>query len=373
MARKTYRYQPDYAVPPGWVLEERLAANGISQAEFARRCDRSPKLISEIIAGKAPVEAKTALQFEKVLGVSANIWLGIEKRYRLHLLREAEAREAEASAAWARSFPVKELAKRGAIRKVSSAGEKVMELLSFFGVASVEAWETRYEAAAVAYRHSPSFKSDKSALAAWLRLVEIETESQSLEDYDKPAFMKALKGVRQLTRAEIPQALDDARQLCNEAGVALVWVKPLPKARLSGAAWWLSPRKPVIALSARHKTDDHLWFSLFHEAAHLLFHSKKNVFVDGGKDGVNEVEAEANGWAARFLVPQSAWQRFVVLGAYRRHNIQCFAAEQGIAPGIVVGRLQHEGILPWRSRLNDLKVGLEWTGDCDDTAYDPEA
>ena len=306
MARKTYRYQPDYAVPPGWVLGERLAANGISQAEFARRCDRSPKLISEIIAGKAPVEAKTALQFEKVLGVSANIWLGIEKRYRLHLLREAEAREAEASAAWARSFPVKELAKRGAIRKVSSAGEKVMELLSFFGVASVEAWETRYEAAAVAYRHSPSFKSDKSALAAWLRLVEIETESQSLEDYDKPAFMKALKGVRQLTRAEIPQALDDARQLCNEAGVALVWVKPLPKARLSGAAWWLSPRKPVIALSARHKTDDHLWFSLFHEAAHLLFHSKKNVFVDGGKDGVNEVEAEANGWAARFLVPQSA-------------------------------------------------------------------
>ena len=311
MVTTTNLFQPDYAVPPGWVLKEHLEAYGISQAELARRCGRSPKLISEIIDGKAPVEAKTALQFEKVLGVDASIWLGIERDYRLHQTREAEAREAEASATWAQSFPVDALAKRGAIRKVSNAGKKVTELLSFFGVASVEAWETRYEAAAVAYRHSPSFKSDKSALAAWLRLVEIETESQSLEDYDKPAFMKALKGVRQLTRAEIPQALDDARQLCNEAGVALVWIKPLPKARLSGAAWWLSPRKPVIALSARHKTDDHLWFSLFHEAAHLLFHSKKNVFVDGGKDGVNEVEAEANGWAARFLVPQSGWQRFV--------------------------------------------------------------
>ena len=102
----TNQFQPDYAAPPGWILDEHLKTYGISQAEFARRCGRSPKLISEIIAGKAPLEAKTALQFEKVLGVDASIWLGIERDYRLHLIREAEAREAKASAAWARSFPV---------------------------------------------------------------------------------------------------------------------------------------------------------------------------------------------------------------------------------------------------------------------------
>ena len=159
--------------------------------------------------------------------------------------------------------------------------------------------------------------------------------------------MRALKGHTTVDEcAEIPQALDDARQLCNEAGVALVWVKPLPKARVSGAAWWLSPRKPVIALSARHKSDDHLWFSLFHEAAHILFHSKKRVFVDGDKDGENEDEAEANDWAAR-----TSWYPSLLgsvslpparIGSARKAS-SCFADEQGIAPGIVVGRLQHEG------------------------------
>lgn len=97
MATATNRYKPDYAVPPGWLLEERLEVQGISHAEFARRCGRSPKLISEIIAGKAPIEPATALQFEKVLGVDAGIWLGIESDYQLHKAREAEAKEAAAA------------------------------------------------------------------------------------------------------------------------------------------------------------------------------------------------------------------------------------------------------------------------------------
>ena len=65
-------------------MEERLAAHDISHAEFARRCGRSAKFISEIIAGRAPIEPEPALQFEKILGVDASIWLGLEKDYHLH-------------------------------------------------------------------------------------------------------------------------------------------------------------------------------------------------------------------------------------------------------------------------------------------------
>ena len=101
-------------VPPEWILQERLEVEGISHAEFARRCGRSPKLISEIISGKAPLEPGTALQFEKVLGVDASIWLGIESEFRLQRAREAEAQQhAAASAEWVKAFPVRDLVKRG--------------------------------------------------------------------------------------------------------------------------------------------------------------------------------------------------------------------------------------------------------------------
>lgn len=75
-------YQPDYVVSPGLVLEERLDAHCFTHAEFARRCNCSPQLIGEIIAGKVPIIPETAFQFELVLGVDASIWLGIEADYR---------------------------------------------------------------------------------------------------------------------------------------------------------------------------------------------------------------------------------------------------------------------------------------------------
>lgn len=360
MAAGTHPYRPDYAVPPGAVLEEHLDARGMSQAELARRCGRSAKLVSEILAGKAPVEPKTALQFERVLGVDADIWLGIEADYRLHRARESQAQETP----WVRSFPLKELVKRGWMRKSLSESETLSELLAFFGVGSVEAWRMKYDAMAVAYRHSPSFKSDTTALATWLRLGELEAERQECADYSAARFKRALTEIRPLTRTPVTEALEEARKLCNEAGVVLALIEPLPGTALSGAAWWLTPRKAVVALTARHKRDDHLWFSLFHEAAHVLLHSRKTVFVETEAKGEDSrIELEADRWTRDFLVPCAQWERFLATDIHNPDSVRRFAEEQGIAPGIIVGRLQYEGHLLWGTPLNRLKVRLEWTED----------
>ena len=179
MALEANTYNPDYAVPPGWLLEEHLEVARISHAEFARRCGRSAKLISEIIAGKAPVEPKTALQFEKVLGVSARIWLGIETDYQLHKARRAECEEAACQQDWLKEFPLKDLIARGCIEKPTSSKDAVGKVLSFFKVGTVDAWFNKYASAKVAYRHSPSFKSSDASLATWLRMGEIATDQQS--------------------------------------------------------------------------------------------------------------------------------------------------------------------------------------------------
>lgn len=363
MTTNIYEYNPDYAVPPGWVLEERLDSQNISHAEFARRCGRSPKLISEIISGKAPIEPITALQFESVLGVDAGIWLGIETSYRLHMEREAESRRAEESIAWAKSFPITELARRGVFEQPKSNAGKVKAVLSFFGVASVDAWYIKQKNLSVAYRHSPSFKSSEESLATWLRLGELEAEGVDSPGYNEARFKRALARIRTLTAEQATESLLEAQMLCHDSGVVLAMVKPLPKTALSGATRWISPRRALIQLSARHLSDDHLWFSFFHEAAHILLHSKRHVFVHEKRGETTEADIEADKWAANFLVSPADWYQFKTSSIFTNQIIIDFASEQEIAPGIVVGRLQHEGLISWRSQFNSLKTPLAWNED----------
>lgn len=367
MATAIYKYEPDYAVSPGDILAEYLETRGMPQAELARLCGRSPKLISEIIAGKAPVEPRTALQFERALGMDASVWLGVESNYRLHLARQAQRAEDAKLAEWAKAFPFAELAKRGYVPKLkpSAHGEKASALLAFFGVASIDAWRVKWDktAAAVAYRHSPSFESDDAALAAWLRMGEIEAENSDCADYRESDFRRALEEIRALTRdPSASETLSEAERLCRESGVFLAITKPLPKTALSGAARWLAPRKALIQLTARHMSDDHIWFSLFHEAAHILLHGKRRIFVHETKGRITEQDAEADKWAGDFLIPPAAWDEFAQSQRFTRRAVLEFADEQGIAPGIVVGRLQHEKRIPW-NRLNQLKGRLTWGGE----------
>ena len=356
-------FRPDYAVHPGSILYEHLEVSGISQAEFARRCGRSPKLISEILLGKAPVTPKTALQFEKVLGLDARVWLGIEAAYQLHRASEQGAKDLLESVAWAKTFPVKKLVHRGHFNLPDSETDAVDKLLAFFGVVSVDTWMAKYDLAQVAFRHSASFKTKWAALSAWLRLGELEAEQQQCAVYEEKQFMNATGEIRGLTKLPINESLETAQRLCNQAGVALVLIKPLSKTALSGAAWWLSSGEAVIQLSMRHKSNDHLWLSFFHEAAHILLHKKKDVFIDGIDKDQNEIELEADNWAANALVPRSEWKRFIEVPPHSKGEIREFAERQGLAPGIIVGMLQHSGCLPW-SHFNDLKVKLEWADEC---------
>ena len=122
MPKAEYVYQPDYAVHPGEILGEHLKALQMSQAELARRCNRSSKLISEILSGKAPIEPATAVHLEKALGLDARIWLGIEADYRLHLQRQEEAQECGESTSLGKELSRQRVSEAGGHLKARNEG-----------------------------------------------------------------------------------------------------------------------------------------------------------------------------------------------------------------------------------------------------------
>ena len=301
---KTDTFSPDYAIHPGEILEETLDARGIRKGDFATRCGISTKTISLLINGKAPITPDTAIQFEKVLGVSAAIWLNLFTNYSLFKARKAEIQQLQSAVKWARNFPLRELKDRGYIADSRNEIETAKSLFEFFGVASVDAWENKYDSLQVAYRKSPSFKSSPYAVIAWLRVGERIAEEIECKSYDESKFRGALTGIRAITLEDPEEFVPQMIKTCANAGVALAFVPEFPKTHLSGATCWITKEKALIILSLRHKRDDHFWFSFFHEAGHILLHSKREIFID--EKDTNYVldksrENEADDFASTFL------------------------------------------------------------------------
>ncbi|MBI5303491.1 MAG: HigA family addiction module antidote protein [Chloroflexi bacterium] len=353
------QFIPDYATPPGDTLLETIQALGMNQAELAKRTGRPLKTVNEIIKGKVAITPETALQLERVLGVPAGFWNNLERNYRESLARLDEQERLQKQLAWLKQIPVKAIAKLEWFAAFDDPVQQFQAVLRFFGVASPDQWENLWGKPAAAYRQSRAFQSDPGAVAAWLRKGELDAQQIPCQAYDAAKFQAALSHARALTTAAPEEFCPALTRMCANAGVAVVFVPELPKVRVSGVTRWLSPDKALIQLSLFYKRDDQLWFTFFHEAGHIVLHGKRDVFLE--EDTLtDDKENQANDFAANLLISPADWERFIQAGSYRTKTaIQEFADEVGIAPGIVVGRLQHDGHLP-HSHCNDLKRRLVW-------------
>jgi addiction module HigA family antidote len=356
---KRYPYQPDYAVAPGRTLQETIDSLGIDQRELASRMGLSAKHVNQIIKGIAPLTQDTAIRLERVTGVPARIWNNLEAQYREQIARLEAKDRLECDLAWLEEMPTKELISRGAIQEQSDPASLLEEVLRFFGVASVDAWKEGWEVPQFAFRKSLSFKGKPAAMATWLRLCEIEAQQGECEPFDKAKFRVELQAVRELTvegpEVFVPEMLDR----CARAGVAIALVPEIKGAPVNGAAKWLTPEKGLIGLNLRGKSNDRFWFTFFHEAGHILNDSKKETYIDVDYQD-DPREQQANHFAATILIPPPDDQELPRLTRYTA--VEAFARRIGIAPGIVVGRLQREGIIEYR-QFNRLKQRLQWVED----------
>jgi len=354
------QYMPDNVTPPGTTVAEMLEHLGMSQTELAVRTGRPMKTINEIIHGKTAITAETALQFEKVLGVSASFWNNRERHYREFLARQSESEKLRGMAEWVKRFPVKRMIEYNWIQPVDSIEEKARALLQFFGIASPDQYEEVHQAR-VAFRKSQKVRSDADALAAWLHQGVRVAQTSRCAAFNAALFKSALGEIRALT-ARAPQEFEPMlKEICAECGVVVALVRELPGAPVNGAARWLTRDKALLQLSLRYKTDDIFWFSFFHEAAHILLHNKREPFIDfeNADTKMTDEEREANAFAERKLIPPEEFDTLISGRDFSRTSVVRFARRLGIAPGVVVGRLQHEDHIP-RNRLNDLKVRLQW-------------
>lgn len=351
-------FKPDFAVSPGEVLSFELDLRGMNQQELSRRTGLTPKHIVSIIKAKSMITPETAIKLERAIGMPAEFWLNLEAHYSERKARLVEEIALSKDLGWLKKIPLASMIKLGWVKKTQDSKSQLNEILKFFGIANVHQWSDIWANLKVAYRRH-GVQTSLEGISAWLRRGEIEASLIQCEPFDRNKFRAALDEIRQLTKAPLDIFLPEMKKLCAASGVAVVFVPSLPKLGVSGATRWINPNKAIIQLSLRYKTDDHLWFTFFHEAGHIMLHGKKELFLEGGNGLDQNKEAEANLFAEHELISPKDLADFIQLNQFSKTAINQFSKKVGISAGIVVGQLQHKGVIP-RNYCNDLKRSFSW-------------
>lgn len=356
-------FTPRVAYHPGVTLAEKLEELGMSVKEFALRVTKPEKTIIAVLKGSSALTPDMAVAFESVTGIPAHFWMQKQQKYNEYVARLKREKALEESVAWSKQFPLSEMQKRGWLKPEDKTPQaKVIALFSFFAVSSKEAWEDYYfnQQLKVAFRISLSQTKNPYAVSAWLRRGEHQVTSiPSLSEYSSELLRRYIPEMKSLVIDASPEMPKKLQAVCAKCGIKLIFTECLPKAPISGATRWIQ-NVPCIQLSGRYKTQDRFWFNFFHEIGHILLHGKKEIFLEDIEYSTyqKEKEDEADKFASETLLDSKQEREIMNTSHLSRQAILDYSKKFGTAPSIIIGRLQHNSVIPYQT-YHDLMPNID--------------
>lgn len=342
---------PAEVFPPGDFLKEELDKRGWTQVELSEILARPPRLISEIVSAKRAITPETAKGLAAALSTTPEFWMNLETSYRLSKASFGASNVVARRARLYAKFPVKEMLRRKWVEASDDLNVLEKNFCAYFSINSLD--ETpKFKHAA----KKTEYREDTLHQLAWLNRAEQIAKSIKVDEFTVEKLKHAIQQLRGCL-ADV-RAVKQVSAILAKAGVRLVVVEYLPGAKLDGACFWIDNGKsPVIALSLRLDRLDNFWHTLFHELDHVLHGEGKDKpkvdVIENERSSttkpLSKDELRANTSAANYCIPSKALDEWLQRTGRvsSRKNIVDFALQQNVHPALVVGQLQHRGVIPY--------------------------
>ena len=338
-------------VPVGQILGREIDERHWTQGDFAAVLQRPVQFVSEIVNGRKEITRESAAQIAAALGQTPDFWLNLQNSYLLsqHAKNDETLRELDEVRRRARLnqlAPVAALRKRRILtgRTLEELEQEVMDLYDLQTIDEDPSF-------VLAARRSNGEDTLTPTQTAWVGCVRRAAKARAggVGAYSREGLERL---AAQLPRMlSTPEAFGQLPELLKSVGVCLVYVEALPGSKMDGCAFLLGDT-PVIGISGRGKRLDKVLFTLMHEVAHLtLGHvAPGDLLVESldEQDDQDTNERTANKVAGAWVLPRG-------LPDLPNRVSKAWVAESasliGIHPIVLIGRLQKDQRLPWRTPL----------------------
>lgn len=344
MSNKT-EYKDILAFHPGEYVKDVIADYTMSQEEFAKRLGTTPKTISKLVNGEANLSGDLALKLSKLTGTSTELWLNLQKKYDQKKLEIQQLQQLEEERRIFEFIDYKYFVDHFHLpaykRDIPS---QIKALQNKLFIASLE--RLTEKDLLVCLRNPSGALDEKSRVNSNILLalaLEVAKKKRGPK-YTEKKLMQLLPNLRSLTLEPFETFFPKLEEELHQCGVSFVFLPYLKNSAINGAVKKIPNNRVLLLLTDKYKTTDVFWFTLFHELGHII---EKDFEITLSVNKNNLSEEYADNFAIHQLLDPLAFQEFAENTHLNEESILAFSKDQGIHPGIVLGRLQRKKFLAY--------------------------
>ena len=360
MDQKKHGLSRDLIIHPGETLAEILDDRGMSQKELSIRTGVTEKHVSSIIKGKSSISNAYSKKLEYALNIPAGFWSNLQANYDQELLEYEDMHhisEAEISVLSSLKDIVQYLCKISLIDSTDNEAGRILSLRKLLGVSNLTVIPNITFNGA--YRAQTSVAIDANVVFAWQALCERLTDHIEVSNFAVEKLINVLPSIKALMFQPAHELQKGLVDIFSECGIAFAIVPNFKGAPVQGFIKRCeATEKIILCMTIRGKFADRFWFTLFHEIGHLINGDIKQMFIDFEKVS-SIVEEKANIFGKNALINEANYEVFVQVKNFSYSAICDFAAEEGVQPYIVIGRLENDRHIDYR-KFAGQKVKYMW-------------
>lgn len=343
-------YKDRIAFHPGYFIKEIIESSGLTQEDFAKRLDTTPKNLSMLVRGEQRLSNDIAMKLSRLTGTTIGYWLNLQKAYDALIAEFESDNELEKEKKVFDCLDYKYFRDKYGLKDFPrNKKEQIKETRKFLRVSTLRALEKKDMA--VNFRSSAHL-SEQNVIKA-NALVQIATNIALEIDapkYDKKRFEEAIDFA--LTQTTNHSGFyKNINNAFHEAGVILVLLPNMPGSNINGATKKIG-NNIMLMVNDRRLNADTFWFTLFHEIGHII----NGDFGISFEKEKGKIEDMADVFAENKLIDLEQYKEFRAQRRFDVNSIKNFAKKINRDPGIVVGRLQNDREIGYTDRsLNMLR------------------
>ena len=299
-------YEDVIAFHPGYYIKELVEESGLTQEDFAKRLDTTPKNLSLLVRGEQSLSIDVALKLSRMLGTSVIYWLNLQNAYDAIIAEHKSEEELIEERGVFKYLDYKYFRENYKLPDLPrKTDEQIKELREFLKVSTLTVFRKRDMA--VSFRTATESLTEANIVKA-NTMVQMATNivlNCTAPKYNKNRFEESIKYALTLTRNH-KEFYSLIKREFEQAGVILVILPNIPGSNINGATKKLGDNI-MLMINDRRLNADSFWFTLFHEIGHII----NGDFGISFDKKFSEQENKADEFAENCLIDPDEYKEFV--------------------------------------------------------------